>query len=128
MIPHKPPPRAGHSYGRPGVVGHDGPGCQAGWAGRFGRADPAATAGRGHRRRPGRDLFAKLYAKSHVHADRWYKVWRTIFYGSLADEAPFQSAGRFVEYEDYRLLRLAHAGIAVPAPFGIVEITPDAGT
>jgi hypothetical protein len=28
-------------------------------------------------------VFAKLYAKSHVRADRWYKLGRTILYGSL---------------------------------------------
>src|SRR5271166_4350982 len=33
-------------------------------------------------------LFAKLYTKGHVRADRWYKVWRTILYGSLEDELP----------------------------------------
>jgi tRNA A-37 threonylcarbamoyl transferase component Bud32 len=32
---------------------------------------------------------------------------------------------RFVEYEDYTLLRLQHVGIPTPAPFGIVEITPE---
>ena len=74
---------------------------------------------------PERDLFAKLYAISHVRADRSYKLGRTILYGALEDEAPFQSVRRFVEYEDYTLLRLAHVGIAVPAPFGIVEITPE---
>jgi hypothetical protein len=74
---------------------------------------------------PERDLFAKLYAKNHVRADRSYKLGRTILYGALEDEAPFQSVRRFVEYEDYTLLRLAHVGIAVPAPFGVVEITPE---
>ena len=74
---------------------------------------------------PGRDLFAKLYAKSHVRADRSYKLGRTILYGALEDEAPFQSVRRFVEYEDYTLLRLHHTGIPTPAPFGIVEITPE---
>jgi tRNA A-37 threonylcarbamoyl transferase component Bud32/membrane-associated phospholipid phosphatase len=74
---------------------------------------------------PERDLFAKLYAKSHVRADRSYKLGRTILYGALEDEAPFQSVRRFVEYEDYALLRLAHVGIPVPAPFGFVEITPE---
>jgi tRNA A-37 threonylcarbamoyl transferase component Bud32 len=74
---------------------------------------------------PERDLFAKLYAKSHVRADRSYKLGRTILYGALEDEAPFQSVRRFVEYEDYTLLRLHHVGIPVPAPFGIVEITPE---
>jgi membrane-associated phospholipid phosphatase/tRNA A-37 threonylcarbamoyl transferase component Bud32 len=76
-------------------------------------------------REPERDLFAKLYAKSHVRADRSYKLGRTILYGALEDEAPFQSVRRFVEYEDYTLLRLHHAGIPVPVPFGFVEITPE---
>ena len=74
---------------------------------------------------PERDLFAKLYARSHVRADRSYKLGRTILYGALEDEAPFQSVRRFVEYEDYTLLRLQHVGIPVPAPFGFVEITPE---
>jgi tRNA A-37 threonylcarbamoyl transferase component Bud32/membrane-associated phospholipid phosphatase len=74
---------------------------------------------------PERDLFAKLYARSHVRADRSYKLGRTILYGALEDEAPFQSVRRFVEYEDYTLLRLHHVGIPVPAPFGFVEITPE---
>ena len=33
-------------------------------------------------------LFAKLYTKGHVCADRGYKLWRTIRYGSLEDEHP----------------------------------------
>jgi tRNA A-37 threonylcarbamoyl transferase component Bud32 len=74
---------------------------------------------------PERDLFAKLYARSHVRADRSYKLGRMILYGALEDEAPFQSVRRFVEYEDYTLLRLQHMGIPVPAPYGIVEITPE---
>jgi tRNA A-37 threonylcarbamoyl transferase component Bud32/membrane-associated phospholipid phosphatase len=74
---------------------------------------------------PERLLFAKLYAQSHVRADRSYKLGRTILYGALEDEAPFQSVRRFVEYEDYTLLRLQHVGIPVPAPFGFVEITPE---
>jgi len=49
---------------------------------------------------PERYLFAKLYAKSHVRADRWYKLGRSILYGALEDETPFQSVRRFVEYED----------------------------
>jgi tRNA A-37 threonylcarbamoyl transferase component Bud32 len=72
-----------------------------------------------------RHLFAKLYAKSHVRADRSYKLGRTILYGALEDEAPFQSVRRFVEYEDYTLLLLHHAGIPTPAPYGFVEITPE---
>jgi membrane-associated phospholipid phosphatase len=74
---------------------------------------------------PDTSLFAKLYAKSHVRADRWYKLSRTVLYGSLEDEASFQSVRRFVEYEDYTLRLLTDEGIAVPTPQGIVEIAPE---
>jgi membrane-associated phospholipid phosphatase/tRNA A-37 threonylcarbamoyl transferase component Bud32 len=74
---------------------------------------------------PERYVFAKLYAKSHVRADRWYKLGRTILYGALEDEKPFQSVRRFVEYEDYTLRLLHDLGIPVPRPYGIVEITPE---
>jgi len=70
-------------------------------------------------------LFAKLYTKGHVRADRWYKVWRMILYGSLEDEHPFQTVRRLAEYEDYALRLLQDAGIAVARPYGIVEITPE---
>jgi tRNA A-37 threonylcarbamoyl transferase component Bud32 len=70
-------------------------------------------------------LFAKLYTKGHVRADRWYKMWRMILYGSLEDEHPFQSVRRLAEYEDYTLLLLQNAGIRTPRPYGIVEITPE---
>lgn len=72
-----------------------------------------------------RYVFVKLYAKSHVRADRWYKLGRTILYGALEDEKPFQSVRRFVEYEDYTLRLLHELGIPVPRPYGIVEITPE---
>jgi tRNA A-37 threonylcarbamoyl transferase component Bud32/membrane-associated phospholipid phosphatase len=74
---------------------------------------------------PERFLFAKLYAKSHVRADRWYKLGRTILYGALEDEKPFQSVRRFVEYEDYTLRLLGELGVPVPRAYGIVEITPE---
>jgi tRNA A-37 threonylcarbamoyl transferase component Bud32 len=70
-------------------------------------------------------LFGKLYTKGHVRADRWYKIWRTILYGSLEDEQPFQTVRRLTEYEDYALRLLQDAGIAVARPYGIVEITPE---
>ena len=70
-------------------------------------------------------LFAKLYAKSHVRADRWYKLSRIVLYGSLEDEASFQSVRRFVEYEDHRLRLMTDEGIPVPTPEGIVEIAPE---
>ena len=70
-------------------------------------------------------LFAKLYAKSHVTADRWYKLGRTILYGALEDEGPFHSVRRLVEYEDYALRVLRDADIPTAAAYGIVEITPE---
>ena len=72
-----------------------------------------------------RYLFAKLYAKNHVRADRWYKLGRSILYGALEDESPFQSVRRFVEYEDYTLRLMWDLGIPTPRPYGIVEITPE---
>jgi len=74
---------------------------------------------------PERYLFAKLYAKSHVRADRWYKLGRTILYGALEDETPFQSVRRFVEYEDYTLRLMYDEGLPTPQPYGFVEITPE---
>lgn len=70
-------------------------------------------------------LFAKLYARSHLRADRWYKVARTILYGSLEDELRFESVRRLVEYEDYILLKLQDADLPSPRPMGFVEITPE---
>ena len=70
-------------------------------------------------------VFAKLYAKSHVRADRWYKLGRVILYGALEDEASFQTVRRFVQYEDYTLRLMQDMKIPVPAPYGIVEITPE---
>ncbi len=72
-----------------------------------------------------RTIFAKLYAKSHVRADRWYKLGRTILYGRLEDETPFTTVRRFVEYEDYTLRMLGEYGFPTPAALGIVEITPE---
>ena len=74
---------------------------------------------------PQEHLFAKLYTKGHVRADRWYKLWRTILYGSLEDENSFGTVRRLAEYEDYALRLLQDAGIAVARPYGIVEITPE---
>jgi tRNA A-37 threonylcarbamoyl transferase component Bud32/membrane-associated phospholipid phosphatase len=70
-------------------------------------------------------LFAKLYARSHLRADRWYKVARTILYGSLEDEVRFATVRRLVEYEDYMLLKLQDAGLPSPQTLGFVEITPE---
>jgi membrane-associated phospholipid phosphatase len=70
-------------------------------------------------------LFAKLYTKGHVRADRWYKVWRTILYGALEDEHPFQTVRRLTEYEDYALRLLEDIGVRTARSYGIVEITPE---
>ena len=74
---------------------------------------------------PDSHLFGKLYAMNHVRADRWYKLGRTILYGRLEDEAPYQSVRRLVEYEDYAIRLLRDTGIPTAAPFGIVEMTPE---
>jgi tRNA A-37 threonylcarbamoyl transferase component Bud32/membrane-associated phospholipid phosphatase len=74
---------------------------------------------------PDESVFAKLYTKGHVRADRWYKLWRTILYGSLEDEHPFQTVRRLAEYEDYALRLLRDTGIRTARPYGIVEITPE---
>jgi tRNA A-37 threonylcarbamoyl transferase component Bud32 len=70
-------------------------------------------------------VFAKLYAKSHVRADRWYKLGRTVLYGALEDETSFQTVRRFVQYEDYTLRLMHDMKLPVPAPYGVVEITPE---
>lgn len=70
-------------------------------------------------------LFAKLYAQSHLRADRWYKWGRTILYGSLEDEVRFASVRRLVEYEDYLMRVMADAGVPSAETFGFLEITPE---
>ncbi len=39
-------------------------------------------------------LFGKLYAVSHLRADRWYKLGRELLYGRLEDEKPFNTVRR----------------------------------
>ena len=73
-------------------------------------------------------LFAKLYTKGHVRADRWYKLWRTILYGSLEDEHPFQTVRRLTQYEDYALRLLHDAGSARPGRTGSWRSPPSAST
>jgi membrane-associated phospholipid phosphatase len=74
---------------------------------------------------PDQCLFAKLYTRGHVRADRWYKLWRTILYGTLEDEHPFHSVRQLTQYEDYALRLLRDAEVRTAAPYGIVEITPE---
>lgn len=75
--------------------------------------------------RGGRPLFAKLLARSHLRADRWYKLGRTLRYGQLEDESRFQNVQRLVEREDYMLRLFRSAGVPSAQPYGVVEITPD---
>jgi tRNA A-37 threonylcarbamoyl transferase component Bud32/membrane-associated phospholipid phosphatase len=70
-------------------------------------------------------LFGKLYARSHLRSDRWYKLGRELLYGRLEDEKPFHSVRRLVQQEDYALHKLHLAGLPTPRPYGFVELTPD---
>src|SRR6266540_4376307 len=74
---------------------------------------------------PPRQLFGKLYAKSHLRADRWYKLGRELLYGRLEDEKPFNTVRRLVQQEDYALNKLYLAGLPTPRPYGVVELTPE---
>jgi tRNA A-37 threonylcarbamoyl transferase component Bud32 len=70
-------------------------------------------------------VFGKLYAATHLRADRWYKFGRALLYGRLEDEKPFNTVRRLVQYEDYVLRLLRTAELPVPCPYGIVELTPE---
>jgi tRNA A-37 threonylcarbamoyl transferase component Bud32 len=70
-------------------------------------------------------LFAKLYARQHVRADRWYKLGRALLYGRLEDERPFRTVRRMVQNEDYLLRVLRDAGLPVAQTYGFVELTPE---
>ncbi|HEV2920166.1 MAG TPA: hypothetical protein VG673_13125, partial [Actinomycetota bacterium] len=70
-------------------------------------------------------LFGKLYARSHLRSDRWYKLGRELLYGRLEDEKPFHTVRRLVQQEDYALHTLHLAGLPTPRPYGFVELTPD---
>jgi tRNA A-37 threonylcarbamoyl transferase component Bud32/membrane-associated phospholipid phosphatase len=70
-------------------------------------------------------LFAKLYAQSHLRADRWYKLGRELLYGRLEDEKPFNTVRRLVQQEDYALRLCRDAGLPTPRPHGVVELTPE---
>ena len=72
-------------------------------------------------------LFAKLYAQSHLRADRSYKLGRELLYGRLEDEKPFNTVRRLVQQEDYAL-RMPRRQPAHPRPHGVVELTPNAST
>jgi membrane-associated phospholipid phosphatase len=73
---------------------------------------------------PGGYLFGKLYARSHVRADRWYKLGRQLLHGRLEDEQSFKSVLRLVQQEDYALRLARDAGLPSPEPHGFVTLTP----
>jgi tRNA A-37 threonylcarbamoyl transferase component Bud32 len=70
-------------------------------------------------------LFGKLYAATHLRADRWYKLGRTLLYGRLEDESTFSTVRRLVQYEDYLLRIMRQAGIPTAESYGFAEITPE---
>ena len=74
---------------------------------------------------PGTYLFGKLYARSHLRADRWYKLGRELLYGRLEDEKPFSGVRRLVQQEDYALRLMRDAGLPTPVPHGFAELTPE---
>ena len=74
---------------------------------------------------PPRLLFGKLYARSHLRSDRWYKLGRELLYGRLEDEKPFNTVRRLVQQEDYALSLMGRAGLPSPTPYGFVELTPE---
>ena len=80
---------------------------------------------RSPKRDPPSHLFGKLYAKSHLRADRWYKLGRELMYGRLEDERPFNTVRRLVQQEDYALRLCRDAGLPSPTPYGYVELTPE---
>jgi membrane-associated phospholipid phosphatase/tRNA A-37 threonylcarbamoyl transferase component Bud32 len=73
---------------------------------------------------PGEYLFGKLYARSHVRADRWYKLGRQLLHGRLEDEQSFKGVRRLVQQEDYALRLARAAGLPSPEPYGFVVLTP----
>jgi tRNA A-37 threonylcarbamoyl transferase component Bud32 len=74
---------------------------------------------------PPAQMFGKLYARSHLRSDRWYKLGRELLYGRLEDEKPFNTVRRLVQQEDYALSLMGRAGLPSPTPYGFVELTPE---
>jgi tRNA A-37 threonylcarbamoyl transferase component Bud32 len=70
-------------------------------------------------------LFGKLYSRTHLRSDRWYKLGRELLYGRLEDEKPFNTVRRLVQQEDYALRVFRDAGVPGPRSYGFVELTPE---
>ena len=73
---------------------------------------------------PATILFGKLYARSHLRSDRWYKLGRELLYGRLEDEKPFHTVRRLVQQEDYALHKLHLAGLPTPATLRLRRAHP----
>jgi membrane-associated phospholipid phosphatase/tRNA A-37 threonylcarbamoyl transferase component Bud32 len=70
-------------------------------------------------------LFGKLYSRTHLRSDRWYKLGRELLYGRLEDEKPFNTVRRLVQQEDYALRVVHEAGAPGAKSYGFVELTPE---
>jgi membrane-associated phospholipid phosphatase/tRNA A-37 threonylcarbamoyl transferase component Bud32 len=70
-------------------------------------------------------LFGKLYSRTHLLSDRWYKLGRELLYGRLEDEKPFNTVRRLVQQEDYALRVVREAGAPGAKSYGFVELTPE---
>jgi hypothetical protein len=74
-----------------------------------------------------RYVFGKLYARSHLRADRSYKLGRTLLYGRLEDEKPFHTVKRLVQQEDYTLALMQRGRAAQPRALRDRPAHPRAG-
>ena len=72
----------------------------------------------------GSHVFGKIYARNHLRSDRFYKLGRTLLYGALEDEAPFNTVRHLAEHEDHVMRLMEEAGVPAPGPLGLAEITP----
>ena len=70
-------------------------------------------------------LFGKLYSRTHLRSDRWYKFGRELLYGRLEDEKPFNTVRRLVQQEDYALRVIRDAGVPGAMSYGFVELSPE---
>ncbi|HEV8165038.1 MAG TPA: phosphatase PAP2 family protein, partial [Actinomycetota bacterium] len=72
-------------------------------------------------------LFGKLSARSHLRADRWYKLGRELLYGRLEDEKPFNTVRRLVQTGGLRAPEALPGGAAHPATLRRGGAHPRAG-
>ena len=75
-----------------------------------------------------RYVFGKLYARSHLRADRSYKFGRALLYGRLEDEKPFNTVKRLVQQEDYALALMQRAGLPSPWSHTVSPNSPPSGS